>query len=367
MLIASIMQSIIESYSIDYEQLRLFIADYNGFIAGSAALAAYLHQYNIPSYEPGDIDIWIPTDSPEFVHMFEEFIRIYGFTNIHEYDSLTNDHIQSYGGGVDYDNVPSLLSVTSFLNCNEQKVQLIQINPENYTSIYKYIRDHFDISVCATWWNPVSQVITTLDHYNTKKMRMYVLNEKDAIDGKEKVQQRLEKYKVRGFKYITSPPAVYYTEDQRIFTKDIVETVTDIITFEDDINARGFLEASHENIIMKSGTQLYGFTRKFLSDYMRQKHGYIYNMGESGFVGTNPFNQTILTHDIKYIEYVDFSIYEFVYSHDVNCNGKLYSICKMNCYSVGAWEKGVPLHICRAPYTSFAPLPRAPLNVAVMV
>ena len=108
------MQAIIESYNINYEQLRIFLADYNGFIAGSSVLAAYLKQQNAPlNYEPGDIDIWIPSDDPEFVQLFEEFIRFYGFKNAHEYDSLVLSHkhlLNAYGGCVDYNNVPSLLS-----------------------------------------------------------------------------------------------------------------------------------------------------------------------------------------------------------------------------------------------------------------
>jgi hypothetical protein len=369
------MESIITSYNIDYEQLRLFIADYNGFIAGSAALAAYFKQENIPvKYEPGDIDIWIPTDEPEFIQLFQEFIRIYGFTNSHEYDTIRLSHcemVASYGGVFDYNDVPSLLSVNSFLNCSEQKVQLIIINPENYHSMREYIWDHFDISVCATWWNPCTQVITTIDENNTKKMRMYILNKKNIGDGKERVQKRLVKYKERGFKYITSQPQVYDSEDPRIFTtnKLSMEVATDIITFEDDINVQQFLEASHDNIIVKCGTQLYAFNRKYITDYMHKHTGYIINNRESGFTCTTPFNQTILRHDVNYIDYCDYSIYEFVYSHVVHHGGKSYSICKMNCYTVANWEKDtvVPSRVCNAPYASLAPLPRAPINIEVMV
>lgn len=360
------MESIITSYNIDYEQLRLFLVDYNGFIAGSSALAAYFKQENIPvEYEPGDIDIWIPTDEPEFVQLFQEFIRIYGFTNSHEYELLD---IISY---IDYDNIANILSVTSFINCSEQKVQLILINADYYTTIYKYIVDHFDISVCATWWNPNNQVATTLDENNTKKMRMYILNDKDTTDGKERLQKRLDKYKQRGFKYITSQPLIYYTEDPRIFTtnKLSMEVATDIITFEDDINVQQFLEASHESIIVKCGTQLYAFNRKYITDYMHKHTGYIINNRESGFICTTPFNQTILHHDVNYIDYCDYSIYEFVYSHVVHYGSKSYSICKMNCYTVADWEKDnvVPSRVCNAPYASLAPLPRAPINVEVMV
>lgn len=350
-----IMQAIIESYNIDYEQLRLFLSDYNGFIAGSSALAAYLTQENIQlHYEPGDIDIWIPSESSELIQLFQEFIRFYGFTNSYEYDSL------DITSTIDYENISNIHSVTSFLNSSNKKIQLIIIDMDVYSETpYNYIHDHFDISICATWWEPDSYKIRTLDPYNTNKQRMYILNDKEDTISKERIQKRLEKYKERGFKYITSQPLIYKNEDPRIFRTDTctVRFATDIITFEDDINVKNYLEQSHENIIIKSGTELYTFTRKYITEYMRSKSEYIINNNrESGFICTTPFNQTILMHDLNYIDYSDYSIYELIYSHLVHYNGKAYSVCKMICYSVADWEKNIPTRICHAPYADLIPL-----------
>ena len=100
---------------------------------------------------------------------------------------------------------------------------------------------------------------------------------------------------------------------------------------------------------------------------MHKHTGYIINNRESGFICTTPFNQTILHHDVNYIDYCDYSMYEFVYSHVVHYGSKSYSICRMNCYTVADWEKNLVSHACIAPYASLAPLPRAPINVEVMV
>jgi len=338
------METLLAEYGIDFEEFREHIMNCNAIVAGSSALWGYLKQRAIePGFEPGDIDIWISIREPIAPYQVsyklgKNFEKLRAFLARQGYDR--SEMIDT--SDVYYESMGAIDEVISFVNKAGKKIQMIQITMGN---IMDYIRNNFDLSICATWWKPRTNTFDTLNAEMTLKREFYFLQSQMAegnLTTKEKA--RFEKYLGRGFKFTDSPCTYWVAPDSREGLDDGklagVEAF-DIFTF-DDVPVRDFLKESAWHMILKAGEKYFAFHRKNLFNSMNSKMSAIPNIGN---VYETPFNQCV-THDaLNKLMYSDYSIFELVFEYSTKFGynaSKEKSLFTMRCFTVQQWINGEP-------------------------
>ena len=218
-----------------------------------------------------------------------------------------------------------------------KEIQIIVI--DNY-DLVTHIFKEFDISACITWYDTTSNTFKTFDPDATKRKEMYLWRVVDEEKIHEKNKVRLEKYISRGFKLIEKPcPFVDGRDprDQLSHKKFEGIDVMDIFTL-DEMPITDYLQKSPWNIVLKAGEAYYGFERKALMDYMKNKES---NIGRIGKVYETPFNQCITLEGYQQLRYADYSIYELKSAYSVpTYGGRVKSLFHLGCYSINEWIAG---------------------------
>jgi hypothetical protein len=119
--------------------------------------------------------------------------------------------------------------------------------------------------------------------------------------------------------------------------------VTDIFSLE-ELPIREYLTKSRANIVLKSGSQWYGFHRKQLIDYLNAKTYFIIHII---ITYETPFNQCIDTIMLQQFGYSDFSIYELTNAYSIPNGHQVLSLCHMDCYSIKNWIDNIKGKECK--------------------
>jgi hypothetical protein len=324
----------LRSYSLNPTEFHYFLSDWGGFVAGSAALALYLKQINSPlSFEPGDIDIWLPYNEEwNLLELVTEFFRIYGYQRTHSsIEDIPPELLDEYESVIHV-----IHTVLTYQNSEEKKIQCVFIYEDKFSDSPKeFLQTQFDLSICATWWDPKKQILRTLHPTFSQRGQMFQLQQVPP-------EKRIEKYKSRGFTWIEHFPHPITCMDYRNFTssKHSSLPVLDILDYS-EYTASEYLQKSPENILIKSGETYYAFTRKFMRIYMLEKRKWIRISGQWEHIHITPLHQSILAIHASMFDYGDYSIYEFLPVVTVNEKNIPYSVCSMKCYTVSDWERNV--------------------------
>jgi hypothetical protein len=154
------MEEFIASYDIDYKELRKLLMTTNSLMAGSSALYMYLKQEQIEtSWEPNDMDIWVE-DTDQIVveeglyiqkgnmYLFANLLISSGYNLTREYEQ--RDHYDEF--------IQKIKHILTFVHPNGKKIQIIVITQKH---LLEYIITHFDLSICITWWNALTETLDT--------------------------------------------------------------------------------------------------------------------------------------------------------------------------------------------------------------
>lgn len=170
------MYSVIEKQGINYNKFRKVIMDTDALVAGSAALALYMDQ-------EGMFRTWAPRDIDIFVWHSKQG-RIHSLLIQSGYKNITGEEKRYY-------KLDGRLVVTTYYKEGCTLVQVIGVT--STPNMRKFIKAHFDLNICMTYWNPYTHMFEAVDAYNTKRREIDALNPKKGID------RRITKYVQRGF------------------------------------------------------------------------------------------------------------------------------------------------------------------------
>jgi len=294
------MQALIESYGLNFEDLRSIMVKYRAIASGSSVLSVYTDN----SFTPNDIDIWVrlPGKSLDYIFpIYKDLLKYFarhGFDDEEINKKENVNEVGRYAASIP-NGLNRIIKVIEFKNPDKtKKVQFILLH--GCTPI-DFIKTNFDISVCQTWWDPEKNVIDSVDPYHTKKMKMYITYDKPLDKLHIKNKERVEKYKSRGFELINKPLPVLKEKEVRVFTKDFNFEITDIIYLE-ETDIKSYLLESDKNIVIKNGENYYGFVRDDLMKHLKFHLGYEYTI--------TIMKQAIKKEDVNLFKYSDYSIYK---------------------------------------------------------
>ena len=308
------MEALITSYNLDFKSFNDLLIKHKAIIAGSSVLSVYLKEQSSPdqkskeqsspdlkdTFEANDIDIWIPCGKSlnQFLPIYKELFKY--FTKIgYDDDEINVNEVTNEK--TTYSNLPtgraSIVKVIEFHNEEYKRIQFVFVNmpPE------LFVKNTFDLSICMTWYDPKTKVIKTFDEYYTKEMKMYINYDKEIKDLHPKNQERIEKYKARGFTLIPKPLPVILQRDHRVFTKEFKFEASDVICL-GEVNVCEYLKESKKHIIIKVAQSYYAYNRDEL----------VKELGK--FIVRNytltPVKQAINIEDINAFKYDDYSFYD---------------------------------------------------------
>ena len=343
------MQEFVESYDLPFAPFREIVDTTNSLVAGSAALALYLQQCGVdPGFVPGDMDIWVE-DTPELLARSGAHQN----SNLQLFTDLflqNNYYVVSKSGPVSesYEPLHSITRIYEFINRDGKKIQLILLREKD---INNYIRQHFDLSICITWWNSKDNLFETMEPRDTINKRMW---SNPTIVPADREFARIQKYKDRGFRLCPISPDYQIMADPR---EDISffgdQTAFDTIHYE-EVRCSEFLEESDWNILLRIGEQFQAYERKALCEYLKQ---HICNVHDLGTVYETPHRQSIPNNSLSFLFHSDFSIFELVPEYTLRSivypfsNKSIHSI---KCYTVEGWKMGV--HGCTVDVPPFLSL-----------
>jgi antitoxin component YwqK of YwqJK toxin-antitoxin module len=179
-----------------------------------------------------------------------------------------------------------------------------------------------------TWYDPKTKVIKTFDEYYTKEMKMYINYDKEIKDLNPKNQERIEKYKARGFTLIPKPLPVLMKRDHRVFTKEFKIEASDVICL-GEVNVCEYLKESKKHIIIKVAQSYYAYNRDEL----------VKELGK--FIVRNytltPVKQAISINDINIFKYDDYSFYDIKITNVKTTDNK-HTLHKVRAMSVKDFE-----------------------------
>jgi hypothetical protein len=338
------MQSIIESYGINFQEFRELLCEYIALVSGSTALHGYLVQEGIvPNFQPNNLDIFVYPYINVTCACTDCLVRKYG-KNKHEATTIFHLFLIKYGftltnlvdisNDMDDRHINDAQNIMYYSNGNKT-IKLICVK---YTNILDYISTVSDISICATWWDDKYNRFVTLNRDRVLRGQMYPLIEKLN-------SERVTKYIQRGFT-ITDKPCIHkHFKDPRtpsVTLKNI--NAFDIFTY-DDVNASEYLQLSDWNILVKCCDKFYAFHRNTLVTYLNSK--LVYANKSLGNVADTPFHQSICEQFIKEFLYADYSVYELKYKYSIIIdNGVKKSIYSLDCYLLSDWEQNTVTYSC---------------------
>jgi hypothetical protein len=323
------MDAFIQSYDLDFASFQEVLQHANAYIAGNVALSLYLQENGMSSYEPDDMDIFLNGSCDILV----SYLTRYGYAD----KTLENEQ------GNKYSTMEYVVGSNTFVK-DKKKIQIIVLcESQNVT---EYISCQFDLSVCATWWNPTENQLVTLNPEYTLKKKMYLNNAiaRNYYNMTEKLQTRIKKYIAYGFKYMFVPGEnmrIYENKDCR---KNLIQSILtgtkafDVCEYE-DVDCIPFLQQSSWNIIIKTGKQLQAFHRNVLVTYMVD---HPHTLVDGDIVFSTPTQQCIYGESLKTLLHGDYSIFEFVspVTH-TDKKGDLQTVYSINCYTVDQWNTGI--------------------------
>ena len=341
------MDTLINSYGINYTRFRTLLKSTNSMVAGNSALACYLVQERIDSgAEQCDIDIWVAGDlgvGYTNFKIFRDFLLSSGFKiALH----AKMDKIYDYGC------LNNIMQIVTFTNLHNKTIQLREIRTHNSL---KYIRESFDLSMCITWWNVIDEQFCTAFPTLTKNKQMQLRSTFTNALEFETVQ-RLQKYKKWGFTLIGNGCPVNICKDDREILDCDNLCFNNILAFDtiefNDVNLKEHLRASEWNIILKTNQTLYAFNRRTLIDLMKKRITYIKELATH--VTDTPLNQSIHLTALSMLEFSDYSIYELEYVQSIKYKNatRIKSLYNMKCYSIKNYMSGVPDQVVYTPLPS---------------
>ena len=297
------MESLLTSYALPFEGFRTLVTQQNALVAGSTALALYLKQEGIdPGFEPNDLDIWVEeTHDTWFTSgrvnqlanstIFTLFLVKHGYDLTTKFDSTINEHY--------YNTMPNIKHIFHFIHPHGKKVQLICVRDENMVD---YIYNHFDITICMSWWDSIENVFRTPYPEITRRKEFDIL---PAFTKEERTLARVEKYKTRGFT-IREPlcPALRVVDPHEQMEELAHMNAFDVFAY-DDVNAAEFLRQSSHHVLLHVGDQFHAYHRKPLCTYLKE---HIREHSEYGKVCELPHKQQLPHSILQLLPYSDYSI-----------------------------------------------------------
>jgi hypothetical protein len=192
------------TYKIDSSTLQEFrntIIQTGAIVSGSFALANYLKQEGLEVlFDPSDMDIFISDSCEKKYIQLLDFLRSFGFENTNKHTDYTDYVYGTYCKSLYEKRVlESIDRVVTFSNSDNKMIQIIVVKCDNMD---EYIKTNFDLSVCITWWDAVSNTFETMMPEMTKKYEMCIMRYNIPFS---KLSKRVEKYKSRGFKLMNKP------------------------------------------------------------------------------------------------------------------------------------------------------------------
>ena len=338
------MEAFLASYGIAFHEFRALMTQTRGVVAGSAPLALFLAQEGIePGFSPSDLDIWVHDNEGIYnnLHLYTEFMREHGFVMKRQFEPQE-----------DYDNLHHITRIL-FFHKGDKTVQVIFLD---VSKLYRYILEHFDLSVCMTWWNATTDRFETMWPLETPRKEMYHY----PLGPRARESARIDKYKARGFTLLE--PCVELEErDRRTSVGALAGQAFDIFAYE-DVDASEFLRASTHHLLLRVGEQFYAFHRKALHTYFTD---HLYHHAQLGELADTPHKQTILSSAAMQMQYSDYSIAELVPCYTVGSGNQQKSLYDTRLYTVEGWIIGVPSCVVEVPPLNGAAalneVPRLPL------
>lgn len=334
------MEQLLTSYGISFSYLQEAMIRTESMIAGSAALYVYLKNKGVdPEYEPNDIDIWIEDrfytalNQGKYVHrpnisLILQVLFDSGFSTYKTSKTPVNQDDPHDDYSTELNGIKTIYYLQ---NKDKKEVQIIHTKQMKFV---EYMSKAFDLSVCATWWDPKENEVYTLQPYFTERKIMYHLNPERASE------KRTAKYTARGFMIQESLPPILHARDtrERGFEMDKTLQAFDVWTYE-DVNCFKFLDRSPWNILLKIGNNFQAFHRTNLLDFMNKRKTYLQYIGE---VFDTPMRHCITKEAVEMISYSDYSIFELCEEYNTEELGiepkkTLYSV-KM--YKAAKWSEG---------------------------
>ena len=330
------MENFITSYGLPFHDFQELLKKTGAVIAGSSALALYLEQEGIdPGFVPNDMDIFVRRPCPcDQCNPLVQFIKKYGFKNTGKFDCnvIVAENARAY-----YSSMGDISNVASYMNGDGKEVQVISLRSDG--DIKDYITDHFDLSMCATWWN--GDGFHTIDSDFTKRKIMYRMTKPSDLDYVEtKIQSRIEKYLLRGFRFdreVTDAASSSASSAAASAAEAAVDyskiSAYDMMTLE-DVPLSDFLLRSPSNIVIKVREQYYAFDRKMLIGYMLGKRAYVNDWVE---IFETPFRQYLSSTNMSLLRSDVFRIYELGNESSVPFRGGMISIYDVKAFTVKMW------------------------------
>ena len=294
------MESFITSFDLDYPVFRDLLKSIRAYIAGSSVLAGVLKAADKPSFEPGDMDIWVGYCTYSIGYSVEYIIGKHLLNNGYSQTALC-ERDKRY-----YESLSQIMEVMSFANAAGKKIQLIRIDFDykdmNTDTIERYISKHFDLTCCMAYWDPHTEKCKHLHESATLNGKMtFCLNTPTAQQ-----EERIKKYESRGFTLVNpivnSPTIAADSEWHKV---DCI----DIMTF-DEYPVAEYL-AKSGTIVIKSGEQYYGFSRRLFKESTKY-------VNHNGYVRKTPLGHIISTIDMRMIDNKEAFIFEAVPLVDYN-------------------------------------------------
>ena len=323
------MDTFLERYSLNAIAFRRLLAESSALMSGSAALALYLEQEGIEAgYEPDDMDVWISStewDEQLWTLPWTNFLLRSGYQVTENFRQL--DQYQEY--------IDCIQRVLTFER-DGKKVQLIVVC---VTDLKEYVANHFDFSACMTWWSITSERFETIYPVLTRGKKMFIRGRSISQGDVARAEQRLEKYRSRGFELVEEPPPYYYVPDERLEVDIAVwEGVRafDVWQYE-EVGVADHLRRSEWNIVVGCGSSWGAYNRRSLIRYM-EEHRTITDMG---VLYDTPYRQTVVHEAWDLLAYSDYSVYRLVEGVEQTINDVPKTIYAMEAYSVEGWRLGV--------------------------
>jgi hypothetical protein len=288
-----------EQFQLDFQTLQDFCKTYDSkvLLTGSFALYGFLKQEGIePKFLPGDLDIFVKVDNTENDYSTER--QLHSMLENEDYFLIKTTHFENM-------NYQFGFRVINYYNTQRKHIQVVFVK---CNSIKIHIFNNFDLSICATWWDPFSNTFCTVDKEMTKQMKMYQLNELSTQSKLNSFTQRLLKYQSRGFEFCDVLAQKLNKEEQERrkgrkplgqqgqqerdekggheaqHSLDSVDSLNNLDSLDslnlnevhdplslEDIPVSQYLKEYRWSIIIRSGQQLYGFDRNFLYNYLCDK------------------------------------------------------------------------------------------------
>lgn len=330
------MERFLERYSLPTERFHTLLRDSAGLVSGSAALALYLEQEGVaPGFEPGDLDLWFPSDHwglDEHTDWKQEWIA---FLRCSEYE-VARDWVEQ---DVYAERMTRIQQVIT-LQRGDKKIQLIVVDADCVESLKEYVVNRFDLSVCMTWWCPETGVFETIYPVLTRQKKMFVRCQSGISQGNAvREEERIQKYRERGFEVVEEPPPFYRVPDSRLIS-DMVPW-EDIRAFDvwayEEVDATEHLFASPWNILVGCGGSWWAFDRRALIVYMEGRRC----VDDTGVYYDTPYRQTVVHEAWDLLAYSDYSIYRLVDGVERMIRNEPKTVYAMEAYSVEGWRLGV--------------------------